>query len=196
MKFTGERVVPDQMQNDVLTLTQHLTRYIFALKYCVNKKVLDAACGTGYGLNILSFVASGVWGVDVDEETVKYAKTKNDFSGRPSHLGCCDLSKDEFTDLPHEKSIDVITSFETIEHLEHPNFFLRNVKNALKDDGVFIFSIPNTSPSEFHKKVYDLNDAVKLISAHFKNVLWFGQDNIDIGKCAPEKCFFIGVAKK
>lgn len=196
MKFTGERVVPDQMQNDVLTLTQHLTRYNFALKYCAGKKVLDAACGTGYGMNIMSFVASDVIGLDISYEAIEYAKANYKFSNKPNSFFTVNLSETNFAVVPFKNNIDVITSFETIEHLENPDFFLKNVKDSLVDDGLFIFSIPNTNPSAFHKQIYDLVGAKKLIGKYFKNVEWFGQDNVDIGECAPYKNFFIGVAKK
>lgn len=196
MKFTGERVVPNQMQNDVDTLTQHLARYIFALKYCARKRVLDAACGTGYGLEIMSWVASEIYGVDIDNDTIIYAEEHFGFSNRKRAFYVRDLSNNYFSSIPWRECVDVITSFETIEHLENPDFFLENVKIALVPGGHFIFSIPNTNPSQFHKKVYDLNDAQKLISDHFQNVKWFGQNDIDIGARASDKNFFIGVAVK
>ncbi len=196
MEFTGERVVPDKMAVDILTYTQHLTRYVFALNFCAGKRVLDAACGAGYGLDLISSVASGVVGIDNSKESLEYAAKNYHFYNKYFSFWEADLEHASFEFLKGLLPFEVITSFETIEHLENPDFFLSNVKNALADDGVFVFSIPNTNPSLFHKQIYDIEEAKKLITNHFKKVNWYGQSNIDIGPCAPGITFFIGVARK
>lgn len=196
MIFTGERVIPDQMNGDTLTLQEHLARYIWALQFCHNKKVLDVACGTGYGLEILSMVASEVVGADLENEALKYAREYYQFHGKPSLLMSCDFSKQTFKEFANEGEFDVITSFETIEHLEDPRFFLDNVFKALAPGGVFLFSIPNANPSQFHKQVYDLEGAKKLISQNFYNVAWQGQELKMGQKITNETKFFLGVAFK
>lgn len=157
MNWTGERVIPDIMNKDSITLKDHLTRYNFAIKYCKGKKVLDASCGSGYGTEILK-----AYGVDNSREAIEYAK--ENYKGE---FEVCDLNKD-FPDM----NFDVCVSFETIEHLENPDIFLKNVSKHCKH---FICSIPLNCPSRFHKKVYTEKQAKDLIKKYFDKVDWFYQ---------------------
>lgn len=196
MKFTGERVVPSEMANDPRTYREHLIRYAWALPFCAGQAVLDAACGTGYGLEIFSGVARAVVGFDVSQDALDYAKKQFKFSDRPALLMAVDLEKVNFQDFFVQNPVDVVVSFETIEHLENPDFFLENVSKILAPGQQFIFSIPNASPVSFHKKIYDLSGAKKLITRHFKNVEWYGQNELGICKCTDDADFFLGVATK
>jgi len=73
MKFTGERAITRSFLGEK-RFGDHLVRYNFALPLCRNKKVLDLACGSGYGTFIISKVAKGVIGGDVSKETVDFCK--------------------------------------------------------------------------------------------------------------------------
>ena len=55
---------------------EHIHRYKFALNYVKSKKILDIACGEGYGSNILSSEAEKVLGIDISSESINYAKNK------------------------------------------------------------------------------------------------------------------------
>jgi len=196
MKFTGERVVPSEMANDPLTYQQHLMRYAWALRFCVGSAVLDAACGAGYGLDLISGVARAVIGFDNNLDALDYAKKMYKFSNRPSMFLQVDLEKVDFCNFFGQNPVDCVVSFETIEHLDNPDFFLENVKNILLPGQRFIFSIPNAGAVSFHKKIYDLAGAKKLISRHFKNVEWYGQEPDYIGDISEGSDFFLGVATK
>lgn len=196
LKFTGERVVPSEMLNDAQTYQEHLIRYAWALKYFVGGAILDAACGTGYGLELISGVARAVVGFDVSQDALDYAKKYYKFGDRPALLMAVDLEKVNFQDFFVQNPVDAVVSFETIEHLENPDFFLENVSKILAPGQQFVFSIPNASPVSFHKKIYDLAAAKKLINRHFKNVEWFGQDPDHIGEISENSDFFLGVATK
>jgi protein-L-isoaspartate O-methyltransferase len=71
MDFSGERHIPGHggwaMDAD------HRTRYLACAPHCEGKRVLDAACGSGYGTAILAQEASQVVGIDLDQEAVDYA---------------------------------------------------------------------------------------------------------------------------
>ncbi len=57
---------------------EHTARYVFALPFVKNKRVLDIACGTGYGLGFLKNTAKSVTGVDVDIVAAKQARSECD----------------------------------------------------------------------------------------------------------------------
>lgn len=155
LEFTGERVVFDKMKGaaEVRILQKHLERYVWALKFVQGKEVLDAACGTGYGSWLISLVAEMVTGVDQHENTVRYARYFEKLeSGCNLIFGVQDIEDM----IAIDAYIDTVVSFETIEHLEHPEKFL----NAIKGKEL-IFSIPIDSPSEYHKQVYETEEEIK-----------------------------------
>ena len=172
LEWTGERVVPNKMSENDMTLKQHLARYRFALDYCKGKVVLDAACGTGYGSALLKEVARNVEGADIDSKTIEYAKEH--YPGIIFHT--CDLEVD-FVEIRPDWYYNVVVSFETIEHLKNPHHFLRHVAKHLES---FIFSIPLNNPSKFHKQVYSLEQAQNLIYKYFTTVEWIEQTETEI----------------
>ena len=134
MKNTGERQVGTKLSD---IEPKHVQRYEFAQKYCVDKDVLDAACGCGYGSNILSKEAKSVLGVDYSPEAIDYAQkfwgAKN-ITFRQSDLN---------SDLATLGDFDVIISLETVEHLDTPIIqTCRKFYQILRPSGVLILSHP------------------------------------------------------
>jgi len=170
MLFTGERVVPDAMHNNLDTYQQHLVRYVWALDKVSGKRVVDAACGTGYGSNLLATVADGVLGVDIDPETIKYGIQNYP---RVSFMRV-DLDKP-----PPELQADVIVSFETIEHLKDPVKFLTWCKHRAPE---MVGSIPINCPNEYHKHVYTGEQIRKLVNSIFVSTTFFYQFEMDISR--------------
>lgn len=184
MQLTGERVVPKLMPVNSITLLEHLARYKFVLPHCKSKKVLDAACGTGYGSRMIEDEGGAliVFGVDVDRETVEYARQEYEIGAQ-----FCDLE----SNFP-KGDFDLVVSFETIEHLQDPNNFLAQVQQHCKK---FIFSIPLENPSKFHKQVYTLKQAQDLIAKYFPKVLWYSQTHDKILPLTNQRpTFLVGVA--
>ena len=68
LDWTGERYLP--WLEDPYIGYEHLHRYAYATQFVENKKVLDLACGEGYGARLLAGTAESVVGVDIDEDTV------------------------------------------------------------------------------------------------------------------------------
>jgi 2-polyprenyl-3-methyl-5-hydroxy-6-metoxy-1,4-benzoquinol methylase len=196
MDFTGERVVPGKMENYIGTYIEHLTRYVFCLGFCINKKVMDVACGTGYGLEMISSVAQCGLGVDIDQKSLDFAQKNYKFYGKNFGFVKRNLEKETLNSGFFEKVMDTIISFETIEHLENPDFFIQNVKDILKDNGHFIFSIPCKSDTPYHKKLYTFETAKALMDKHFSNIQWFDQVGAHITAHSEKGQFFIGVAQK
>src|SRR5579885_297921 len=71
-EFTGERVIPGQVDIDLLN--EHLARYAFAARLARGKRVLDAGCGAGYGTAELARVALSAAGIDSAADAIDYAR--------------------------------------------------------------------------------------------------------------------------
>ena len=135
LAWTGERMIP--FVSDYATQATHWQRYLYFRPWYEDKVVVDAASGEGYGTDFSSIFSKQSYGADVSEEAVTHA---NNAYPRATFVteDCCnyDYSK-----------ADVVTSFETIEHLPDPEKFLEALK-ACK--GQIIISTPN-------RKLYDPN---------------------------------------
>ena len=73
LEFTGERFTPECVRE---IWYEHVHRYAFAQGLAKDKRVLDAACGEGYGSHLLSQVAKSVLGVDIDDKTIAHARSR------------------------------------------------------------------------------------------------------------------------
>ena len=130
---TGERMVPESA--DTFTFWEHVYRYAFASRFVRGKRVLDIACGEGYGAAALQKAgAVQVIGVDVSESVCLHARGKYGLDARPGTA--------EQIPLPN-KSVDVVVSFETIEHVPDPACFLDECVRVLAPGGMLIISTPN-----------------------------------------------------
>src|ERR1035437_10505448 len=108
---TGERMVPESA--DLFTFWEHVYRYAFASRFVKGKRVLDIACGEGYGAAALQKAgAAHVIGVDISESVCLHARSKYGLDARRGTA--------EQIPLP-DRSVEVIVSFETIEHVPEPN---------------------------------------------------------------------------
>lgn len=200
LQWTGERCIPEKMRIENnpqeqkhldQIFTEHLARYKFAQQFVDKKVVLDAACGSGYGSQMLAEFARLVDGVDVDFDTIEHCKEKRYKDNILYYV--CDLEK-----FFPSKNYDVVVSFETIEHLEDPTLFLNEVSCWCRE--TFVFSIPLNSPSEFHKQVYNLTQGKDMMLSFFPEadwqIDWFDQFFNEITPLTKEGRFLIGVAKK
>lgn len=150
----------------------HLRRYEFALAHAAGRRVLDAASGTGYGSRILMLPggASEVVGVEIDPRAADYATRRH---GQP---GVTFIAADA-TDTPFpDRSFDLITSFETIEHLLEPGALLDEFSRLLRPGGMLILSTPNDwGLTEFHHQSFTHGELEAILRCHFSRLEWFGQ---------------------
>lgn len=130
---TGERMVPESA--GMGTFWEHIYRYAFACRFVGGKRVLDIACGEGYGSAALQKTgAANVIGVDVSESTCAHVRNKYGLDAKPGTA--------EQIPLP-ANSIDVVVSFETIEHVPNPGRFLDECVRVLAPGGRLVISTPN-----------------------------------------------------
>lgn len=178
MIFTGEQFVPGVLKPRLAE--EHEARYALARQMAAGKKVLDIACGTGYGSAELRRVAEIVTGVDVSEESIAYAKSNFENSNvNFIRASACDS-------LFAPASFDLITSFETIEHLDRPQRkkCLENLRSWLKPNGTLLLSTPNkriTSPwsdkplNRYHVKEFTRPELEQELAPYFEIEKFLGQ---------------------
>jgi len=168
-----ERIVPDETEPGIVAL--HLKRYTFALPYCEGAEVLDAGCGVGYGTSVLGRVARRVLGVDRDVASVDYARGRYAAPNVEFQVG--DLLALGLDD----RSFDVVTSFEVLEHLRDQECFLAELARILRPDGVLVLSTPHVAQTTdrpgnpFHERELSRADFAALLARHFADVELYGQ---------------------
>lgn len=167
-KYTGERLETSIFSRDT---TEHLHRYAIALEYIKDKIVLDIASGEGYGSNLMSNEAKFVYGVDIDAATIDKASKKYIKNNLKYLTGST-------SNIPIESnSIDVVISYETLEHHDEHEQMMLEIKRVLKPNGILIISTPDkyyysdirNFKNKFHVKELYKNEFLDLVSLHFKN---------------------------
>jgi ubiquinone/menaquinone biosynthesis C-methylase UbiE len=161
---------------------QHLARYEWACQFARGARVLDAACGTGYGSRMLAAAgATHVQGLDIDADALAEA------AAQPG-TACLEFAMGDVTALPLEDAwADLFVCFETIEHVENDDAAVREAARVLRPSGRFLCSSPNrtvTNPgtaihdppfNRFHVREYTLAEFDALLRRHFAEVTWHGQ---------------------
>lgn len=141
---------------------RHIMRYANACKYLrENMTVLDAACGTGYGTNLLKRYCHVAIGVDSDDEAIAEARKNYDD---------IQFLKADLLQV-HLGAMDAIVSIETLEHVsrEDGERLVKNFHKWLTRDGILILSTPYCSvsgPSQITKQhlwEYNLTDLEMMI---------------------------------
>lgn len=124
----------------------HLSRYATARDLCQNVRVLDIACGEGYGSALLAdWGAREVVGVDISPEAIA-AATRN-FPRPNTHYLCADAVAAE-DPLASEEPFDLIVCFETFEHVSDAKLLLRRLAGWLRPGGAIVISCPNDPAAE------------------------------------------------
>jgi SAM-dependent methyltransferase len=211
-EFTGERVIPGQVNNDLWA--EHLSRYEFAARFAAGRRVLDVGCGTGYGSGRLAAEATSVAGLDPAHDAIDYART---------HYPEGQFLQASAIALPFATAaFDIITAFEVIEHLSEWRLLLSEARRTLAPGGIFLVSTPNKlyytesraeqGPNPYHHHEFEFEEFRAALADHFDHVAVLLQNRLDaiafyginpsrnadslvdgVGGAPSEANFFIGV---
>lgn len=172
---TGERYIPSKMASDVEV--EHWHRYKLVAGLVVGKRVLDIASGEGYGSSLLSRYAKAVTGVDISAEAVIHARQNYGAENLQFLEGSCAA-------IPLlDASVDVVVSFETLEHHDQHEEMFREIKRVLVADGLCVISTPDRIiysertgySNPYHVKELTAEEFGTLIARHFRKNTLLGQ---------------------
>jgi len=139
--------------------------------------VLDAASGEGYGSFLLAHAAASVTGIDLSAEAVAHARERYPLENLTFAQG-------SVTELPlPDACVDVVISFETIEHLPGQREMLAEFRRVLTPDGILVISSPNRPvyneagevENHFHVKELDRGELKALLDPAFPQQAWHAQ---------------------
>jgi hypothetical protein len=174
LPFTGERYTPGVPG---MIGYEHWHRYAVAAALAGGCRVLDAACGEGYGSALLARFADHVVGVDVDAASIGHATQRY----ARANLAYVRAS---VTSLPlADASVDLVVSFETIEHLEAQAAMLAEFRRVLSPGGALVVSSPNRpvynadaqARNPYHVRELDRAELAELLEPCFPQQAWYGQ---------------------
>ncbi len=178
--FDRER--PSFEDSNNVTVKRCFFAYEYASEYVKNKITADIGCADGYGTQFLADYSNKTTGVDYSAETVKIANEKHK---NKTNLNFISSS---VPPLPFEdNSMEVITAFQFIEHIEDRLGFIKEVKRVLKPGGTFLCSTPNIKMSiarnPFHVHEYTFDEMKKEAGSVFDKIELYGvQGNSKVNK--------------
>jgi ubiquinone/menaquinone biosynthesis C-methylase UbiE len=170
-----ERFDPESFRGELVE-AEHLARYRWAAGVVPGRDALDAGCGEGYGCKLLAAAgARRCVGVDIDEGTIAAARAAYADEGLEFEQG--DIAKLPFADA----SFDVVTCFETIEHVPAQHEAVAELARVLRPDGTLLISSPNRGVyppgNPFHAKELDAAEFESLLRSSFAEVRLLRQHN-------------------
>jgi 2-polyprenyl-3-methyl-5-hydroxy-6-metoxy-1,4-benzoquinol methylase len=174
LPLTGERTLPDVPEENYW-YRRHLVVYEWIAARAAGQRVVDMACGEGYGSEVLARAAASVVGVDANPEAHEHARLRY---VRPNLRYERDLVES------FAEPCDAVVFLQTIEHVQDPGAILEHFKSMLAPGGVAYVSTPNLltlappgaekSDNPWHVKEYRADEFQALCEAHFPKVEMLG----------------------
>ena len=131
LHLTGERTLPDVPEENYW-YQRHLVVYEWIAERVHGRKVVDLACGEGYGSAVLARTAARVVGVDANPEAFEHARAK--YKQVIFERNMIELWQGD---------VDCVVFLQTIEHIQDPDAMLAHVRELIEPDGVAYVSTPN-----------------------------------------------------
>jgi 2-polyprenyl-3-methyl-5-hydroxy-6-metoxy-1,4-benzoquinol methylase len=170
LPLTGERTLPDVPEENYW-YRRHLVVYEWIAERVKGRRVVDMACGEGYGSDVLARTAASVVGVDANPEAHEHARLRY---RRPNLRFERDLVES------FAEPCDAVVFLQTIEHVQDPGAILEHFKAMLGPGGVAYVSTPNLltlappgaekSDNPWHVKEYRAEEFRVLCEEHFGRV--------------------------
>jgi len=170
LRLTGERTLPDVPEENYW-FRRHLVVYEWIASRVGGRRVVDLACGEGYGSAVLARNAVSVVGVDANPDAFEHARLK--YSGPR-------LSFERNMIELWDGDVDCVVFLQTIEHVQDPDAVLDRIRSLIGRDGVAYVSTPNVltlapqgeerSGNPWHVKEYRAGEFRTLCERHFGSV--------------------------
>jgi SAM-dependent methyltransferase len=176
LPFTGERFTPE-CQREIWY--EHWHRYAFALPLARGRRVLDAACGEGYGSALLSTVAASVLGVDIADAALAHARSRY-----ATHANLRFERGDATAlDALPAATFDLIVSMETLEHVAAHESMIDGFARLLAPGGLLLLSSPDKRSysdvrgfrNEHHVRELYRDELLALLRPRFPALRLYGQ---------------------
>lgn len=184
MEFTGERYCP-QIRGEIAL--EHYLRYVLAASLAGGKDVLDMASGEGYGSFLLAGRARSVVGVDVSREAVDNA------AATYATPNLRYLAGDAAAIPLPDASVDMVVSFETIEHHDRQEEMMAEIRRVLRPGGLLMLSSPERAVNEdacgrnpYHVRELYRHELEALIRRYFPHCAFWGQRTVFAAVLAGE----------
>ena len=176
LALTGERTLPD-VPAENYWYRRHLAVYEWIGARVLGCRVLDMACGEGYGSEVLSRTGSEVVGVDANPEAFEHARLRYQRENLRFERGLVETFGGPGT-------FDVVVFAQTIEHVQDPVAVLGHFKDLLTPGGVAYITTPNLltlappgaekSDNPWHLKEYRAGEFAALCQTVFPSVEMLG----------------------
>jgi 2-polyprenyl-3-methyl-5-hydroxy-6-metoxy-1,4-benzoquinol methylase len=174
LPLTGERTLPDVPEENYW-YRRHLVVYEWIAAHSEGHRVVDMACGEGYGSDVLARQAASVVGVDANPEAHEHARLRY---VRPNLRFERDLVES------FAEPCDAVVFLQTIEHVQDAGAILEHFKSMLDPGGVAYVSTPNLltlappgaekSDNPWHVHEYRAEEFRALCAVHFPQVELLG----------------------
>jgi SAM-dependent methyltransferase len=174
LALTGERTLPDVPEENYW-FQRHVAVYRWVASRVAGLRVVDMACGEGYGSDTLAHSAAAVVGVDANPEAFEHASLRY---RRPNLRFERDLVE------TFAERCDAVVFLQTIEHVQDPDAVLEHFKSLIGEHGAAYVSTPNLltlapagaqkSDNPWHVKEYRAEEFEQLCGRHFGSVALHG----------------------
>jgi SAM-dependent methyltransferase len=176
LELTGERTLPDVPEENYW-FQRHLAVYEWIGARVIGKRVIDMACGEGYGSEVLSRTATSVVGVDANPDAHEHAALRYERQNLRFERGMVEL-------YGEPGAYDAVVFLQTIEHVQDPEGVLEHFASLLAPGGVAYVSTPNVltlappgaekSGNPWHVKEYRASEFEELCRTVFGEVELLG----------------------
>jgi SAM-dependent methyltransferase len=174
LQLTGERTLPDVPEENYW-FRRHLAVYEWIAARVAGERVIDMACGEGYGSDVLAASAASVVGVDANPEAHEHARLRY----RRANLRFERDLVESFAE-----PADAVVFLQTIEHLKDPGAVLAHYRSLVGERGTVYVSTPNVltlapkgaerSDNPWHVHEYRAREFQELCAQRFGEVQLYG----------------------